>query len=68
MYDKSSIFVCLEKLWIDDSTSYKFLLIYNPVSSVDSTSKEVLLLQEPIPVTQLVRETATVMQEFTQSG
>lgn len=25
-------------------------------------------LQEPIPVTQLVRETATVMQEFTQSG
>ncbi|AAC17043.1 Similar to proteosome component, micropain (multi-catalytic endopeptidase complex) subunit Y7, gb/X56731 from S. cerevisiae. EST gb/Z25719 comes from this gene [Arabidopsis thaliana] len=27
-----------------------------------------LLLQEPIPVTQLVRETATVMQEFTQSG
>jgi len=30
--------------------------------------KEALLLQEPIPVTQLVRETATVMQEFTQSG
>lgn len=26
------------------------------------------MLQEPIPVTQLVRETATVMQEFTQSG
>lgn len=24
--------------------------------------------QETIPVTQLVRETATVMQEFTQSG
>ncbi|KAK4484928.1 hypothetical protein RD792_007530 [Penstemon davidsonii] len=26
------------------------------------------LYKEPIPVTQLVRETATVMQEFTQSG
>lgn len=25
-------------------------------------------MQEPIPVTQLVRETAAVMQEFTQSG
>lgn len=25
-------------------------------------------LQETIPVTQLVRETAAVMQEFTQSG
>jgi len=25
-------------------------------------------IQEPIPVTQLVRETAAVMQEFTQSG
>ncbi|KAI3810085.1 hypothetical protein L1987_19693 [Smallanthus sonchifolius] len=27
-----------------------------------------LLYKEPIPVTQLVRETAAVMQEFTQSG
>ncbi|KAF3519215.1 hypothetical protein DY000_02064300 [Brassica cretica] len=26
------------------------------------------LYKEPIPVTQLVRETTTVMQEFTQSG
>lgn len=25
-------------------------------------------MQETIPVTQLVRETAAVMQEFTQSG
>jgi 20S proteasome subunit alpha 2 len=26
------------------------------------------LYQEPIPLSQLVRETAAVMQEFTQSG
>ncbi len=25
-------------------------------------------MQEPIPLSQLVRETAVVMQEFTQSG
>lgn len=45
-----------------------FIDVWFPVNPLVLSSKEVLLLQEPIPVTQLVRETATVMQEFTQSG
>ncbi|KAK2970708.1 hypothetical protein RJ640_015133 [Escallonia rubra] len=63
----------LPSILVDETSIIELILIFWFVSTAgaknsDFDPKHWSRVQEPIPVTQLVRETATVMQEFTQSG
>ena len=55
-------YLCLQ-LYLTTRFFWTSLILFETILKLDY-----LCLQEPIPVTQLVRETTTVMQEFTQSG